>query len=317
MPSKRVFAAAVLCAAAAHADVTLRYQTKFQMNPTLPPQMVEQATKGMGTSMPPESVIQWKEGKGASSFGKLRAITDLVKKEITLIDPAKKQFATITVDGLADEMSKVMMAMPPEAQAAMARMKFTTESNATGRTETIQGIPAEERELTMTVEGPMGPPGGNAPVGPIMTMTFAFWMAKDDDVYKNPALRELKGYNVWAYTTMNPAAMLERMFQAAPGMGDNLGKLLQEMPKTMLLRSNITMRMPMLAVMMKQMPPEQNPFGKNFDPEAPIMTITQELAEISTASVPASVFVLPEGYQSVAAGELVKSLMEQMKQGGK
>ena len=139
-------------------------------------------------------------------------------------------------------------------------------------------------------------------------------MAKDDDVYKNPALRELKGYNVWAFATMNPASMLERMFQSMPGMGENLSKFLSATPKTMLLRSNIAVRMPIFAVMMKQLPPEQNPFGKNFDPEAPFLEVTQELAEISTTAIPASVFAIPEGYKSAPPADLVKSMMDRFKQ---
>jgi hypothetical protein len=303
-------------AAGLSADVTLRYKTQMKMNPTLPPQIAEQATKGMGSALPPEIVVQWKEGKGYSSFSSLRAITDLVKKEITLLDPEKKQFAKTTPDGLADALAKTIGELPAEAKASMAQMKFDTSSKLTGRTETIQGIPAEEREVAITMSGAMGNGASGGVYGPIVNMTLHFWMAKDEDVYKNPALRELKGYNAWTFSTMNPASLMQRMFQSMPGMGENLSKLMKEMPKTMMLRSNTTVRMPVFGVMMKQLPPGQNPFGKNFDPEAPLVEVTQELTEISTATVPASVFAIPEGYQSAPASELVKAMMDRFRQAG-
>jgi hypothetical protein len=43
--------------------------------------------------------------------------------------------------------------------------------------------------------------------------------------------------------------------------------------------------------------------------------MTQDLAELSTAPVPASAFALPEGYKEVPAGEIVKDMMQAMGQG--
>jgi hypothetical protein len=166
----------------------------------------------------------------------------------------------------------------------------------------------------ITMSGAMGNGSSGGVYGPIISMTLRFWMARDEDVYKIPALRELKGYNAWAFATMNPSSMMERMFQSMPGMGENLSKFLKEMPKTMMLRSSTMVKMPVFGVMMKQLPPEQNPFGKNFDPEAPFLEVTQELSEISEAAVPAGVFAIPEGYQQAEAGELVKSMMDHFKQ---
>jgi hypothetical protein len=61
--------------------------------------------------------------------------------------------------------------------------------------------------------------------------------------------------------------------------------------------------------MIKQMPPEKNPFGDKFDPEAPFMEMSQEVAELSTATVPDSVFAIPEGYQEVTVAEKVRAMM--------
>ena len=94
MSFKSLLTIGLLAASSMCADVTLRYKTAFKLNPSLPPQMTEQVTKGMADSMPAEMVIQLKEGKGASSFGKLRAVTDFTKQRMTLIDPEKKRIAT-------------------------------------------------------------------------------------------------------------------------------------------------------------------------------------------------------------------------------
>ena len=243
------------------ADVTLRYKTAFKLNPSLPPQMTEQVTKGMADFMMPESVIQLKEGKGASSYGKLRSVTDFTKQRTTLIDPEKKRIATMSVEQLTDEVVKMMAEMPGQARDGMAAMKSTAESRVTGRTETILGIEAEEREVTISMEGPALP---NMPPGPMFKMGIQFWTAKAGEVLRVPALREITGYNLWANATMNPAGAVEKMLKQMPGMGESIGKIMKEMEaaKMTMLRSNFRMWMPALAAMMKQMPRGQEPVGR-------------------------------------------------------
>jgi hypothetical protein len=102
--------------------------------------------------MPTESVIQLKEGRGAASYGKLRAITDFTNQRMTLIDPEKKRMVTMSVEQLTDEFLKLIAGMP--GRDAVAGMKSTAEARVTGRTETILGIQAEEREVTISIEGP-------------------------------------------------------------------------------------------------------------------------------------------------------------------
>jgi len=300
-------ALAALVAASLSADVTIRYQTQVKMNPALPPQVAAQALKGFNTAMPPETLMQFKEGKGAANLGGIRTITDLVKKQVTMIDPDHKQFSVSSMDELADALGKSMAELPSEAKAAMAQMKFATDAKVTGRTETIKGIPAAEREITLTMDGPMGQ---------MVKMTFDFWGAKEEDVNKVPELQELKGYNVWTYQTMNPAAAIERMFQAMPGMGDGLATFIKEMQsaKSMLVRSDVKMWMPIMATLAKQLPAEQNPFGKDFDFSAPFLEIQQELGDISAAPVPATAFVVPEGYTSVPAADIVRAILDRAKQ---
>jgi hypothetical protein len=301
-------ALATLFAMPIHADVTLRYKMEVKLNPSLPPQLTQQVTKQMETSLPGDSILQLKEGKGYSSSGMMRSIIDFAKQQMTMLDSEKQHYASFTTDQLADEMGKIFSGMPAEARASMAAMKFGFESKVTGRSATIQGIEAEEREMVMTVEGPAMP---NMPPGPMMRMVIQFWTAKDSEVMRNPGIRELKGYNLWAYATMNPAASMEKMFKQIPGMGEGMTQMMKDMQSanSAVLRTHASMFMPGIAAMMKQMPAGQSPFGANFDADTPFMEMNQELAELSTAPVSDKVFQIPEGYKSVPASEIIRDTM--------
>jgi hypothetical protein len=270
--------------------------------------MAEQAKAGMNAGMAMDMSMQIKEGKGASTFGKLRSIVDFTKGEVMLIDPDKKRIVTLKPEQMADEFSKIMAEMPAEAKAAMASMKASAETKVTGRKDKVQGIEVEERELTMSIEGPAMP---NMPPGPMIKMAMSLWSATSGEILRVPALRELTAHNLWGYATMNPAGMMEKMFQQMPGMADGFGKMIKEMQaaKAMMLRTDIKLWMPALAAAMKQVPPEKNPFGPNFDFESPFLEIVQEAAELSTAAIPASVFAVPQGYQEVSAAELIREMM--------
>lgn len=304
----RTITIGLLLAASMSADVTLRYKTTFKLNPSLPAQMAEQAMKGMGDAIPLESVYQLKEGKGASSMGRFRAIVDFTTQRITIVDPGQKRMATTTSSELVDELSKSLANMPAAAREAMAAMKANADSKLTGRTTTVQGIETEEREVTMTVEGPPVP---NMPPGPMFKLSIHFWTAKADEVLRVPALREFAGHNMWGYATMNPAGSFDKMLQQMPGMGEAFGKVMKDMQaaKAMLLRSEFQMWMPAIAAMMKQMPADQNPFGAGFDADAPFLEMSQDLTELSSAPVSASVFAVPEGYQEAPIGEMVRDMM--------
>jgi hypothetical protein len=204
--------------------------------------------------------------------------------------------------------------MPLEAQAAMAAMKSTAETKVTGRTSTIEGIAAEEREVMVTIEGPAA---ANMPAGPMIRVAIQFWMAKPEETARVPALKEMAAQNVWSYATMNPTSSIEKIFQQMPGMGEGLGKFMKDMQatKSMMLKTEMKMWMPAVAAMMKQLPPDKNPFGTAFDADAPIMELTQSLSELSTAAIPASVFAAPEGYRTVEGSELVREMIKS--QGGR
>jgi hypothetical protein len=289
-----------------HADVTLRYKTDIKMNPNLPPMIAQQATQGMmNGAMPTDISMQLKGGKGYTAAGITTAIVDFTKQEITLLDKDGKRYATVAVNDFADQMIAAMPVMPDQAKAMMAAMKSHFASKTTGASATIAGVESEERLLDITIDGPAMP---NMPPGPMLRMVMHVWTAKQSEVMKNPAIRELAGYNLYSYSVMNPIGMMEKMFQQMPGMGDAFTGMVKELKSSgtpAVMRMQMEMFVPMIAAIMKANPQAAAMFG-GFDGESPMMTMTQDVAELSSAAVADSVFQIPEGYKSAPAAELLK-----------
>ena len=276
----------------AHADVTLRYKMEFKTNSALPAQIAR--------VMPQETVLRLKGGKGFSSSMGFNSIIDFTTREITLLDTAGKRYAKMPYDQYGEEVARAMPEMPAEARAAMPSMKTDiSPARVTGRTAVIQGVEAEEREIAVSIEGPAMP---NMPAGPMVKMVVQLWSAKPGEVMRVPAIRELTGYSLWSYTTMNPAAFMGKTMKQIPGFADIFEPLMKETMKgATVLRVHMDMFMPAMAAMMQRMPAA--------DPDAPFMQMNQEVAELSAAPVPDSVFQIPEGYQEAPASELIKGLL--------
>lgn len=307
---------AILACPLLRADVTMSYKTDVKLNPTLPPQITSQTLKGIGGSLGTDSTTRLKGGKGFSSSGSMTSIVDFEKKEITLVDPASKRFATLPSDRWTDELAKAMPKMSPEALAAMASMKTSFDSKATGRTAEIQGVQAEEREVSMTVDGQSVP---NMPSGPMMRLVIQFWTSKPGEELRVPAIREVTGYALWSYATLNPAASMEKMFQQTPGFGEGIGKLMKEMQSshTVILRMHTDIFMPGMIAMLQKLPADKNPFGAGFDANLPFMQVNQELAELSTAPIADSVFHVPAGFARVPIGDMIQTMVTKQQEGAK
>jgi hypothetical protein len=300
-----------------HADVTLRYKSEVKMNSSLPPAIAQQATAGMTNgAMPTDITMLLKNGKGSSSAGVATSIVDFTKQTITMLDKDGKRYATLPANDLADQMAAAMPAMPDQAKAIMATMKSHFTSKASGATATIAGMESEERQMELTIDAPAM---ANVPEGPMMKMVMHIWTAKKSEVMKNPAVRELAGYNLYAYATMNPVTMLQKMFAQMPGFGDAFTGLMKEMQGSgtaVVTRMQVEMFMPMIAAMAKQNPQMAAMLG-GFDGESPLMTMTQDVAELSTAAVPDAAFQIPEGYKEAPAADVVKAMFAKAEAAGK
>jgi hypothetical protein len=249
-------------------------------------------------------VLRLKGGKGWSSAALgYDSIVDFTTGEMTLLDSAGKRYAKLTYDRFSEEMAAAMPEMAAPVRAAMKT--DVSPATLTGRTTVIQGVEAEEREIVVSVEGP---PSQNMPPGPTVRMLMQFWTAKPGEIMRVPAIRELTGYSLWSYATMNPAAAMGKMMKQFPG-SDAFDPLMKEMQQgTTVLRIHMDVFMPTMAAMLQRVP-AGNRSTHAIDPSTPFMQMDQELAEISTAAVPDSVFQIPEGYQEAAASELIKGMI--------
>jgi hypothetical protein len=294
-----------------YADVTFRYKTEFHLA-SLPAALSQQAIQGLNTAMPPEIVIRLKAGKGLASWGGYTTVTDFERKEVTLVDTAGKRYATLPLERFSDELVHALPELPPQAKAGLSGMKSGFQSRMTGRTDSIHGIQAEEREMVMTMEMPPMP---NLPAGPAMRLVMQFWTATPAEAVRNPAVHEMSGYNLWSNAMMNPAGAIEKMLQQMPGFGDNIAAMMKELRSgsAVLLRTHTEMYMPLIGALLKALPAgTPSPFGADFDPEKPFMQSNQEVADISTDPVADSVFVLPEGLKPAPVADIMKDLLAKM-----
>lgn len=307
-----------ICAAAAplRADVTVRYRTDMKMN--LPVPAKEQAEKDMRDTMARfgNLTLRMKNGKALSVIGSFNSIIDYNTQQVTLFDNEHKTFSTFPLSQFADKVSAAMPQMPEEAKKAMEGIKATVNSQKSGRTDTIQGIQAEENEVTIVIEIPMPARATASMSGMTMKMVMHMWSPKSEETLRNQAVRELTGYNLYANALMNPAGMIQKMLGAMGGKDNSFASLFAELSrkKTMMLRMVIETYMQMPSEVTKMMAEH----GAPIDVSAPMFSMTQEAVEVSSAPVDESVFQVPADFQRVEPDVMIKSLMaDQMSAMGK
>lgn len=310
MKQSIVLALAVLAAPALRADVTIRYQSEFKPSAALQPLLGPFMKAAQAGS---EQSVRMKGSKAYTTAGNWIQIFDFVKEEVTLIDPAHKTFATLPVSQLANKMAGALpqpaTAQTSDVQQALASIKSHVDSKATGKTAEIQGVQAEEREVTITLDLPM--PASTNQTGPSVRLVMHIWTAKKEEALRVPAIRELTGYQAWQKYVMNPAGMLDKMFGKMPGMSNTMGPMFDELYKnpSVILRMHMEMYMPLLAALARQKA-GQGQAAPAIDPDAPFMEMNQEVAELSSAPVDASLFEIPKDYAAVAADEMIREMVK-------
>jgi TonB family protein len=298
-PTRQSFALVlelVFSTLALRADVTVRYKIDYKFTPSLPSAVTGPALHQMGSSMPTEAITHLKGDKGYWNFGKLTYLMNFSKQEVTLLDAPSKRFATLPMKDFADKLGGSLPATTPEVQRSMESIKTNFSSRKTGRTDTIQGIDAEESEWTISMD--MAQPIGTQPAGPFMKMAMQIWSAKPEEALRVPALREWAGYAAYSNYLMNPMTTMQKIFATMPGAAKGYTSMMEEGSKSLMLRSHVAVYMPMMSKL-----------APGFDPNAAVMDISGEIAELSAEPVNDSVFQLPDGYRSVPIEDLMKSVI--------
>jgi hypothetical protein len=304
--------ASIFLALTLRADVTIRYQSEIKPAAALQP-MLEPFLKN--AQLAPATSIRMKGNKGYTTAGNWIEIFDYVKQEVTLLDPEHKTFATLPLSQLGDKLAGAVPQGTPEqmqaAEKALAGMQTKVDSKMTGKTAEILGIRAEEREVTLSMSIPM--PAGKAPSGIDMStkMVMHIWTAQKEEALRVPAIRELTGYQAWQKYVMNPGGMLEKLAGKMPGMATAIGPLMDEMSKnqSVILRTHMEIYVPFLAMLAKQMAAQGQKFPA-LDPDAPMMEMNQEVAELSSAPVDASLFEIPADYKAGAADDILQGMIK-------
>src|SRR6516164_8634861 len=127
------------------ADVTVRYSWDYKLGFSLPPGAAGQIPNASLAALNRPSEVRIKGNKAYQSFGKYSSITDLSTNEVIYLDLDGMRYGTAQADQVAEIISRAMPQVP-QVQGLTDMMKTDIQSRKTGRTETIQGIQAEEYE---------------------------------------------------------------------------------------------------------------------------------------------------------------------------
>lgn len=299
-----------------HADTTIRSKMSMKVAEGLPPAAAEQMAKAQQAQYPRETVVQLKGDRGYSNTGRTISVMDLTKQQITLIDPEHKLFATVYVKDFPGVIAAATPALPPAAQQFLQTIKPEFSSQKTGKTDTILGIQAEETEWTITLQMPVPPgmPPGREGIKPgdmipLMKMVLRIWTPLPSEVTRVPALTEYAAHS-WKPISADPATSMKQLLPNFPGLSEGLAKMAEEVGKNTgpALRTHLELYMPVLGQLAGMMQGKNQQLLGTYDPSTPFVQSDNEVVEISTNPIDASVFDVPSGYTSTTLPDLLKAM---------
>jgi hypothetical protein len=300
------FALALFSAAAAllQADVTIRYSMSIEPGAALPPQAVAQVKSQMKDLMS-VSNLQVKGNRARSTMGAAEAITDFDGLIITLVDDAKKQYATASQRQYAQAMKDQIPKNTPETQKILEGVKMETSARKTGQTRTINGFEASETEVTLSMQMPGTPLS--------MRNVMSMWSATPAATEKNASLKELAAYSQRAWEGTGMISTMRSIMQGMPGASPAMAKMVESLKDAgVLLEMKATVSMPGMMEMLRKINPQAAadlPAGG----DDVMMTMTQKLEELSSAEIPESRFVVPRDYTAISLPEIIGKLMPSVK----
>ncbi len=303
--SSLVLAAAISVACPGWADLTIRYSFDSKIASFVPPDAAAQLKQQFASVIPAEAVVRIKGNRAVSTFGALMSIADYGKGQITLLDPKKKQYATVA---LADYADKLAAAIPksrkltPETEQLLGGLNFDVQTGKTGQSATIQGMTAEESLMVISIQAP-SPQG----VPAVMQMEIHYWLASPNELGRRPELKELADYMAQASHPFEAVELLGKAFSGLSGFGDRMRMPMEELSKlndSLVLRLRSGIRIPAMEQALRL---EQ---AAGFDPSAPLAEYETNLAEISMAPIDDAAFAMPADFHAAPIEELVSAAIE-------
>jgi hypothetical protein len=261
-----VLSAAVLPALA---DTTIRY--KVETSSPLSP----------AASTSHSMVVYMKGNQGATVVDGQTTIVDFARQQVTIIDSARRKYATIPASEYGGKLGANMASMMPKEGGGMVQqmlksMKTSCDTKKSGVPETIQGIQAEEREVTCAMTMTM--PDNAKAVMPSMSVNVVMrvWSAAAGERMHVPGLWQLSGFELWQNYFMNPVGALGDIMPE--GMKPMIEAMQKDQSATLRMNTEISLKMPMAG-----MPSGDTPFMK-MDEE--VTSLSTELLDDSLFSVP-------------------------------
>jgi len=289
-------------------DVTIRSRNSIRFGAVLPGPVAQRTRNGTESPVPDSTVRYRKGAREYLKSGTFACLMDFDPQTITILDDEHKRFATVAMKEYAGKLAAAFPTLPPEYRMAQAGAKVSLTSRKTGRHEAMQGVEAEETEMTGSVALPVPAPNGEMHSEPLIQLTLQVWLAQ-------PAVRELTGHT-WPGAgfslSIDPANTLGSAFGSMPGLGDALSRMLQEVEKTgaLVLKSHLEASLPGMASFLQQMRREQGQaLPDAVDVNAPFSVVDTEVVELSTSPVDDRIFQLPADYHAAPFEEVVKSVM--------
>jgi hypothetical protein len=324
-----------LAAPAARADVTIRFNSDFKLGVQVPG-MTPEGLNSATNPLPKTTSVQIKGDKEYSNSGLVSVLSNLGTDEVTLIDPAHKQFTTTYAKDYLAEITASLptgASIPPAVQLFLDSMKMNFSSRKTGRTEMIQGVLVEESELTLTIEMPLpgalpgalpAPPPASGTNGqptprtsaqkgqpiPLMKIIANVWSPAQSEIERVPALAEWNKYKAASTAAvLGPLDGMQKVLSSVPGIGKTLSPMFEDLSKNSPLP--LKLHLEVYAPFMAQLAPVLKAQGKlppDFDPNGPLAKVDSEAVVLSSAPIDDSVFQVPSDYHATPLADLMKSI---------
>lgn len=245
-------------------------------------------------------VVRMKGNKGITVDDSETTIVDFGRQQVTVIDTVRRKYATVSAAEYGKWTEERMPDAAPETadmEGMLKSMKAVCETKKSGATETIQGVLAEEREITCTttMKAPEGTQDQAAAflTGMSMKSVMRIWSAAPSERLRVPGLWQLSGFDAWEKYFENPMGSLGEM--APEGMKPMMEAL--EKDQSTMLRSSMEMSMKM-------------PMAGAAESEMPVFKASNEVVGLSTELLDDSLFDVPGDCSAEPFEDLMKGITD-------
>ncbi len=282
-------------------DVTWHYVTTMKFAPFFPQQIAAATQKQISADNMGDSVTRIKGDKVSVTLGVVVVITDFSQNEIILLNTKTKQFAKAHLNDYPNYFAIASAGGGSLALQLMQISKLDQPIVKTGNVATMFGIRGEEFKVIITMQNPAIANGTND-----MREERHYWVVPSDEILRVPGLKELADYT----------ARQRRAFDLPKAVGETLSRIftndealeaaqmIARLDGSYFLKMHSFVYAPALTKMMQTLPA----VFPNVDPNAPFAEYETAVDEISTDSVPDSVFMVPADYALAPFQEIANAV---------